>query len=144
MLKKSITYTDYNDVERTEDFYFNLTKVELTELEASVDGGMAEMLQRISASGTMKEMLGVFRQIISISVGLKSEDGRRFIKSDEIAENFLLSPAFDELFMSIATDAAASAEFLKAIMPKDLSSKIDENSILEAAKSLTNTENEVV
>lgn len=128
MLKKTITYTDFNDVERKEDFYFNLSKTELTEMETSVDSGMAEMLKKIVDSGNGKEMFSVFKKIILASVGVKSEDGKRFFKNEEIANDFVSSPAFDVLFMSLATDADLAAEFIKGIIPQDLNDKFDEAS----------------
>lgn len=125
MLKKKITYTDFNDVEHSEDFYFNLSKTELTEMEMSVDSGMAHMLQQIVESENTKEMFSLFKKIILASVGTKSEDGKRFFKSDEIAQDFVASPAFDVLFMSLATDADSAAEFIKGIIPQDLVGSFD-------------------
>jgi hypothetical protein len=125
MLKKTITYTDFNDVEQTEEFYFNLSRTELTEMETSVDGGMTELLQKIVATENIKEMFNVFKTIILSSVGVKSEDGKRFVKTDQIAQDFVSSAAFDELFMSLATDPIKAAEFIKGIVPKDLSPQFD-------------------
>jgi|PlaIllAssembly_1097288.scaffolds.fasta_scaffold438089_1 hypothetical protein len=126
MLKKEITYVDYNDKEQTETFYFNLTKTELTEMEASVDDGMSNFLKRIVAAEKVGEMLQVFKNIILSSVGIKSEDGKRFIKSKEISQDFVSSPAFDVLFMELATDPQKVAEFIKAVIPQDLASRFDE------------------
>lgn len=125
MLKKTITYVDFNDVETTEDFYFNLSKTELTEMETSVKGGLSAMLKQIVATEDMKEMFGIFKKIIVSSVGIKSADGKRFVKSDEISQDFVSSPAFDELFMSLATDVGKAAEFIKGIIPKDLSGQFE-------------------
>lgn len=125
MLKKTITYTDFNDIEQTEDFYFNLSKMELAEMENSIDGGMAKRLEQIVASQNVKEMFVFFKQIILDSVGMKSPDGKRFVKSEEISQDFISSPAFDSLFMELASDADKAVEFVKGIMPKDLSATLD-------------------
>lgn len=126
MLKKEITYVDYNDNQQTETFYFNLTKTELTEMETSVDGGMTSFIKSIIAAEKVGEMLQVFKRIILSSVGVKSEDGKRFIKSDEISKDFVSSPAFDVLFMELATDPEKVAEFIKAVIPQDLVGQLDE------------------
>jgi len=121
MLKKAITYVDYDGVTRTEDFYFNLTKTELTEMENSVDGGMKRQLEAIVASENVRELLTTFKKIIVASHGIKSADGKLFRKSPEISEDFLASPAFDVLFMSLAQDANLTAEFINGMMPNDIS-----------------------
>jgi hypothetical protein len=125
MIKKTITYEDFNGKQQTEEFYFNLSKSELTEMETSVDGGMSEMLKQIVKTQNVREILGIFKKIIVASVGVKSEDGRRFIKNEAIAQDFLASPAFDEMFMSMMEDSNKAAEFVKGIMPKDLADQLD-------------------
>lgn len=117
MLKKTITYKDFNDVERTEDFYFNLTQAEVTEMEMSTSGGLAEMLQRIVAAKDIPTIIKVFKDIILRSYGIKSADGKRFIKSTTIAEEFTQTNAYSQLFMELATNADRAAEFINAIMP---------------------------
>jgi len=125
MLKKTITYEDFNGVEQTEDFYFNLSKTELTELELSVDGGMATWLKTIVATENASEMLNVMKKMILSSVGVKSTDGRHFVKNEEVRQNFVSSPAFDILFMEVATDADKAAQFVKGIIPGEFSQSID-------------------
>lgn len=117
MLRKKITYVDYNGVSRTEDFYFNLTQSEITEMQLSVNGGIQQMLRRIIDSQDSKRIIEVFKEIILKSYGEKSDDGRRFIKSKEISEAFSQTPAFDQLFMELATDADAGAAFINGIIP---------------------------
>ena len=117
MLKKTITYTDYNDVERTEDFYFNLTKSELVEMELSTEGGLMSKLERLSGDPDGVEIMKIFKDIILKSYGEKSSDGKRFIKSEEISEAFSQTEAYNILFMELVTDAEKAAEFAEAIIP---------------------------
>lgn len=124
MLKKTITYEDYNGNEYTEDFYFNLSKTELLEMETSVTEGMTVMLQDIVKAGKAHDMLQVYKNIILSSFGTKSEDGKRFIKSKEAAAAFVESPAFDELFVSLASDADIAAEFVNGIIPRALAEQV--------------------
>ena len=93
MLKKTVTYVDYNGVKRTEDFYFNLTKAEVAEMELSVQGGFSKMLEEIVASKDNVQIVNLFKQMVLKSYGEKSPDGRRFIKSDEIAQAFAQTEA---------------------------------------------------
>lgn len=123
MLKKKITYTDYNGVERTEDFYFNLTKAELSEMELETPGGFTAMLERITAAKDIPSLIKIFKDLILRSYGEKSEDGRRFIKSKEIVEAFSQTEAYSELFMELATDAEAAANFINGIVPAEIAKK---------------------
>lgn len=118
MLKKTITYTDYNGVERTEDFYFNLTKAEIMEMEMTTVGGMAEAITQIINAKDIPAIINVFKDIVLKSYGEKSPDGKRFIKSDEITTAFAQTEAYSQLFMELATDADAAAEFVNGITPK--------------------------
>lgn len=120
MLKKSIKYTDYNGVERVEDFYFNLSKAEVAEMELSVDGGMSAMLQKIVESNNNKEILAMFKQIILKAYGEKSEDGKRFVKNEKLSEGFAQTEAFSELFVELALNEDKAAEFVKGILPGEL------------------------
>lgn len=117
MLKKTITYTDYNGVERTEDFYFNLNKSELVEMELSTEGGLMSKLERLSGDPDGVEIMKIFKDIILKSYGEKSSDGKRFIKSEEISEAFSQTEAYNTLFMELVTDAEKAAEFAEAIIP---------------------------
>lgn len=120
MIKEAITYTDYNGIERTEDFYFNLTKAEVMELEMSTTGGLAEMIQRIVAAKDQPAIIKVFKDLIIKAYGVKSPDGKRFIKNQEVVDEFTQTEAFSELFMKLATDADAAAKFVNGIVPADL------------------------
>lgn len=120
MLKKTITYTDYNGNERKEDFYFNLNKAEIAEMELEVKGGMSAMLQEITAAQDTPSLIKVFKNLILKSYGKKSPDGIRFIKSQELRDEFEQSEAYSELFMELATNADAASEFVNGIIPQSV------------------------
>lgn len=120
MLKKTINYVDYNGVERKEDFYFNLSKAEVAEMELSVDGGLSNMIERIVNSKDNKEIIALFKQIILKAYGEKSPDGKRFVKSKEISEAFSQTEAYSELFVELALNEEKAANFIKGILPLDL------------------------
>lgn len=120
MLKKTIQYVDYNGVERKEDFYFNLTKAEITEMELSVDGGLSQMLETLVNSKNNKEIIQMFKQIILKAYGEKSPDGRRFMKSEEISQAFAQTEAYSELFIQLALNEEEAANFVKGILPAEL------------------------
>lgn len=120
MIKKTIAYTDYNGVERKEDFYFNLTKAEVMELEMSTKGGLAEMIQRIVAAQDQPAIIKIFKELIIKAYGVKSPDGKKFIKNQEVVDDFVQTEAFSELFMELATDADAAAKFVNGIVPANL------------------------
>lgn len=120
MLKKTIKYTDFNGVERTEDFYFNLTKAELVEMDMSTTGGMQEMITRIVNAKDIPSMMRVFKKLILKSYGEKSDDGRRFIKNENLSAEFEQTEAYSELFMELVQDDVKAAEFIKGILPTEL------------------------
>lgn len=118
MLKKTITYVDYDGVKRTEDFYFNLTKAELMEMEYGVDGGMKKLLEKIINENNAKQLMDHFKQIITKSYGVKSLDGKRFIKNQEVLDAFVQTEAYSELFMELATNAESAKNFVNGILPQ--------------------------
>lgn len=117
MLKKTITYKDYNGVERTEDFMFNLTKAEILEMQLTKDGGMDAAIKKIVDAKDAPEIIKVFKDLILKSYGIVSDDGRRFIKSKEISDSFAQTEAFSMLFMELATDTDAASAFVNGIVP---------------------------
>ncbi len=117
MLKKTITYTDYNGSERTEDFYFNLTKAEIMEMEMSTSGGLTEMINRIVAAQDAPAIIDVFKKLILKAYGVKSPDGKRFVKSEELSTEFSQTEAYSELFMELATNADEASKFVNGIVP---------------------------
>ena len=128
MLKLTRTYNDYNGAARTEDFYFNLTQAEVTEMELSVDGGLVEMINRIVAAKDGKQIIAVFKDVILRAYGEKSPDGKRFIKSQELRDAFAQTEAYSDLFMELATDADAAARFINGIIPQGKKSQIPSSS----------------
>ena len=120
MLKKTITYTDYNGAERTEDFYFNLSKAEITEMEMGVKGGLTETITRIVAAQDSAAIIKIFKDLILKAYGVKSPDGKRFEKSEELSTEFAQTEAYSNLFMELAFDANKAAEFINGIVPADL------------------------
>ena len=133
MLKKTITYTDYNGNERTEDFYFNLTKAEIMEMEMSTTGGMAEMIQRIVNAQDAPAIIKTFKDLVLKAYGEKSSDGKRFIKNDEIRDAFSQTEAYSILFMELATDADKAAAFVNGITPADIDTSKVEHPALNAS-----------
>ena len=131
MIKKTITYTDYNGLERTESFYFNLSKAEVMEMELSADGGMAESIQKIVDAKDAPAIIRVFKDLVLKAYGVKSDDGRRFmkVKSDgsRYADDFKETEAYSQIFMGLATDAKAAADFVNGIVPADLAKKAEES-----------------
>lgn len=117
MLKKTITYVDFDGNERTEDFYFNLTKAEVTEMEMSVEGGLGKSLEKIVAEKDSKRIIETFKDLILRSYGEKSPDGKRFVKNQELRDAFAQTEAYSELFMELATKADMAAAFVNGIVP---------------------------
>ena len=117
MLKKTITYTDYNGVTRTEDFYFNLTKAEIMEMQLSTNGGLDVMIKKIIDSQDAPSIIKIFKELILKAYGEKSDDGKRFVKSKEISEGFAQTEAYSQLFMELATDTDAASKFVNGIVP---------------------------
>lgn len=118
MLKKTMTYTDYDGNERTEDFYFNLSKAEVAELELSTPGGLSKKFETIAKSKDSQTIIKEFKDLILKSYGEKSPDGKRFIKSKEISEAFSQTEAFSDLFIEFFTVENSASEFVRGIIPK--------------------------
>lgn len=126
MLKYPITYEDLDGNTVTESFYFNFTKTELIEMEVSEREGLQKVLERIVAAEDRKELVAQFKKLILSSYGVKSEDGKRFVKSETLRTEFSQHPAFDALFIKLATDANAGGDFVNGVMPRDLAKLIAE------------------
>ncbi len=138
MYKKTITYTDYFGVERTEDFYFNLTISELMQLQLSTQQGFYNEMQTLIDSHDGPKIMDAFNKIIMQAYGEKSEDGRRFIKSPEISKAFTETPAYDKFFMELIEDSKAAAEFINGIVPKDKKLSSDETAKIIAMAEAKN------
>lgn len=124
MLKKRIAYTDYNGTKREEDFYFNLNKAEIMEMEMSTTGGLTEMITRIVETQDAPAIIKVFKDIIMKAYGEKSPDGKRFVKTKELSEAFAQTEAYSELFMELASDSDAASKFVNGIIPEDMAAEV--------------------
>lgn len=118
MIKKTITYTDFNDVPRTEDFYFNLTQTEIMHMEDEEEGGLSKKLEGIAKMQDVRGILRTIEWVIQKAYGIRSEDGRRFIKNSSITEEFVQTPAYQELYMSFLEDPDSCVEFINGLVPK--------------------------
>lgn len=123
MLKKTIKYEDFNGNKLTEDFYFNLTKAEVAELELSEKGGLSEAIKKAVKEDDNATIMRIFKGLILKAIGVKSEDGKRFIKTDKIREEFLQTEAYSVLFMELATSENAASSFMNSIIPGDVKPK---------------------
>ena len=137
MYKRTITYTDYFDVERTEDVYFNLSETELTKLQLSKQNGYVAMLQSLIDAKNGPAIMEVFDEIIRMAYGEKSEDGRRFVKSEELTEAFTQTPIYDQLYMELCTNADSAAEFVKNIIPAKYRDQVDSAELNAKVKEFT-------
>lgn len=126
MLKETRTYTDYDGVERTENFYFALSKAELAEMELSTDGGMQAMIEKIINSKDNKKIVEIFKEILLKSYGEKSDDGKRFVKSPELSKAFSETPVYSDMFMELATDEEKASAFIDGILPSDMQAQLAE------------------
>jgi len=123
MLVKKVSYTDYKGVKREEELYFNLSKAEVAEMELSHKGGLSAKINRIVATEDGEEIIKLFKELIIKSYGVVSDDGKRFIKNDQLREEFLQTEAYSELFMELASDADAASAFVNGIIPQVESKK---------------------
>ena len=130
MIKKTIKYEDYNGNEREEEFYFNLSNAELTKMELGVEGGLSERLKKVLATKDTPQILKVFEEIINKAYGVKSDDGKRFIKSKELLEEFTQTEAYSQLFVELATNENSAQEFILGILPKKLSDEVKKQNVI--------------
>lgn len=126
MLKETIKYKDYNGKEVEEDFYFYLSKSDIIDLETSIDGGLTQVLQKISRANNGNAVIREIKRIVLAAYGEKSPDGKRFMKSEEISRAFRETPAYDQFFMDLVTDAEKAVAFFTGIMPADMQPKMEE------------------
>lgn len=126
MIKKTIKYVDYNGNTREEDFYFNLNKAEIMKMEMSTTGGLAEKINRIVAAQDAPAIITVFEDLIQKSYGVKTPDGKGFVKKKEDLESFMSTEAYSILYMELATDAEKAAEFINGVVPADMSKQVQQ------------------
>lgn len=113
MFTKTITYTDYNGEERTEEFRFNMTRTELLLLDGTLEGGLEGTMEYMRKTNDLKGIAEIFENLVQSSYGIKSADGRRFIKNNEVLDAFVQSPAYDALIFELITKAdTVGKEFL--------------------------------
>lgn len=138
MLKKTIKYTDYNDVEREEEFYFNLSKAELMDMQMKEVGGLDALINRIIKTKDVPAVMEMFKELILKCYGEKSADGKRFIKSPELSKEFSETEAYSELYMELATDSKAASEFINGVIPQSLRKQLDDDAVKKAALAAQN------
>lgn len=126
MYKITETYTDYDDNQRTEDFYFNYSKAELADIQFSVAGGLAGMIDKIIKTNDTPELVKLFRELIQKAYGEKSNDGRRFMKSPELTKEFTETEAYSQIYIRLATDSKAAQDFINHVIPKDMREKMQQ------------------
>ena len=126
MYNKTVTYKDYKGNTRTEDFYFNLNKAELVELELSTKGGLTVMMDRIIAAQDNATLFKIFKDLVSKSYGVLSDDGRKFVKNQEVLDDFMQTEAYSIIFSELATNEEAAAEFFNNVIPQNLAKELTE------------------
>lgn len=119
MLKKTVTYVDFDGNERTEDFFFNLTEQEIAEMELSTEGGLGNFINKAVAAKSQVELIELFKKLILAAYGVKSADGRRFVKNDAVREDFMSIQAFSDIYMELVQDADKASAFFNGIVPKE-------------------------
>lgn len=119
MLKKTVTYIDFDGNERTEDFFFNLTEQEIAEMELSTEGGLGNFINKAVAAKSQVELIELFKKLILAAYGVKSADGRRFVKNDAVREDFMSTQAFSDIYMELVQDADKASAFFNGIVPKE-------------------------
>lgn len=127
MIKKTVTYTDFNGNQRTEDCYFHFSEPEILDMETSTEEGYFTTTIReiIDAKDGLKLSVHM-KDIMLKAYGIKSPDGKRFIKSKEISEEFAQTEAFSTIFMELITDDKAAADFVNVLVPKSFAKIVNE------------------
>lgn len=135
MYKKTVTYKGFDDIERTEDFYFHLSKADLVKMENSIQGGYVERMQKIIKAQNGPEISAAFEDLIKKSYGVKHEDGRRFVRNEQVYNEFAETEAYSIIYMELCTNAEAAAEFVNGIIPDDI--QVDAAKLRELNPGLT-------
>lgn len=124
MLKKTMTTVDFGGTERTEDYYFNLTKAEIMEMQLCTDGGFVETVKKIVEAKSQLELTHLFKKIICASYGVLSPDGRKFVKNQQVLDDFMATQAYSDLYIELLSgDGKAAEDFVNGILPKDLTNE---------------------
>ena len=135
MIKKTVTYKDLNGKERTETFYFHYFESEIMDMEMSEEGGLAERIQRIIDAKDQASLLKVIKKFVIDAYGIKSDDGRRFNKSQEVKDAFVECPAYSKIYMELLTNDELAAEFVNKVVPENMAEQLAE---IVARKKATN------
>ena len=141
MIKKTLTYVDFNGQERTETFHFHFSETELLDMETSVDGGFSERVQRIVDAKDQGELLKILQKFVKDAYGVKSDDGRRFVKNEDVLAAFVESPAYPKIFMELLGDDKAAAEFVNGVVPADFKDRLEAMMAKQKTKALNITTN---
>lgn len=136
MIKETITYKDFLGNERTEDFRFHLTEAELLKMEMGISGGFIEYTNRIVAAQNAPEIIRVFEELLQKSYGVMSPDGKRFMKTPELLQEFIETEAYSQLFTKLATDDEAAAKFINGVVPAEMAAKAKAAKNIQAIPSL--------
>ena len=128
MVVEKIKYTDFNGVEREEEFMFNLTEAEITEMELTTEGGLSDSIKKIVSAQNTPQIIETFKMLLLKSYGEKSADGRRFVKSEELSKEFTQTNAYSQLFMKLATDDKSAVAFINGIIPESMRERVAEDS----------------
>lgn len=126
MLKRTIKYKDFNDNEVSEDFYFNISRAELVRLEMSFDDGIEKAVKKMMETKDRAALINQFEDLVLKAYGQKSEDGKRFIKSTQLREEFAQHAAYEQLFFELITNEQTIADFILGVLPKDLAAQVRE------------------
>lgn len=124
MFKKTVTYKDYNDVERTETYHFHFSEAEILDMEMSVEGGFAERVQKIIDANDQTKLMKVIQKFVIDAYGVKSEDGKRFIKNEQVKTEFIESPAYSKIWMELVTNDQVAADFINNVIPADMKDQL--------------------
>lgn len=127
MLVERVKYKDFDGNEREENFYFNFTEAELTEMELSTKGGLKNEIQRIMDSQDQSEIIKIFKNLLLKAYGVKSPDGKRFIKDEQLTKEFEQTNAYSQLFMKLAFDDEAAAKWINGVIPQEIAKELDKN-----------------
>ena len=127
MLVERVKYKDFDGNEREENFYFNFTEAELTEMELSTKGGLKNEIQRIMDSQDQSEIIKIFKNLLLKAYGVKSPDGKRFIKDEQLTKEFEQTNAYSQLFMKLAFDDEAAAKWINGVIPQEIAKELDTN-----------------
>ena len=124
MIKKTVTYTDYNGEQRTETFYFHYTEAEILDMEMSEEGSFADRIQRIIDAKDKTALMKLIKKFVIDAYGVKSEDGKRFMKNDELKTAFLECPAYSDIFMEMVTNDEIAADFVNGVIPSTMKDRV--------------------